>query len=90
MGARRRNEIREDPLQPRPKPRRERLAEAVMGIRSEAFWDAWVSAEADVMTAAEDWRSAARHERADAWAVYRAALDREQAAADALALLGAA
>jgi hypothetical protein len=90
MGARRQSEIRKDPLQSQRDPHHERVVDAVAGIRSEAFWDAWVFAEADVITAAEWWTNAARPERADAWAVYRAALDREQAAAATLALLAPA
>lgn len=86
MGVRRRNEVQAEASPPRRSPLADRVADVVVKIRREAFWDAWSFAEAEVVTAGEAWRSASRGEKAEAWTVYRAALDREQAAAEALAL----
>jgi hypothetical protein len=65
-----------------------RADEAVAGLatRAQEFWDAWAFAAADVGVASEAWRIAARGDKADASAAYRAALDREQQAARVLAL----
>ena len=45
------------------------------------LWDAWLFAEADVGRALGDWSCAADAEKADAYAAYRAALEREEQAA---------
>jgi hypothetical protein len=65
-----------------------RAAEAAAGARTRTaeFWDAWAFAAAEVGVAFETWRLAPRGEKADACAAYRAALDREQQAAEVLAL----
>jgi hypothetical protein len=65
-----------------------RAAEAVAGARTRTseFWDSWAFAAAEVGVAFEMWRLAARGEKADACAAYHAALDREQQAAEVLAL----
>jgi hypothetical protein len=48
------------------------------------LWDAWLFAELDAEFALRRWSDAAPGERADAFAVYRAALEREAQAARAL------
>jgi hypothetical protein len=48
------------------------------------LFDAWVYAAADAAAALRAWASIDHAERANAHAVYRAALDREESAADAL------
>lgn len=50
------------------------------------LYDAWLFAAADAGLALADWRLAARERRADAYAVYVAALDREEQAAARLQL----
>jgi hypothetical protein len=50
------------------------------------LYDAWLFAAADAGLALADWRLAAREWRADAYAVYVAALDREEQAATRLQL----
>ena len=45
------------------------------------LYDAWLFAAADAGLALADWRLAARERRADAYAAYVAALDREEQAA---------
>jgi hypothetical protein len=49
------------------------------------LFDAWAFAEADAHLAFHAWRLAEVEERADAYVVYRAALDREETAANVLA-----
>jgi hypothetical protein len=48
------------------------------------LFDAWVFAAHDATVALRAWRSCRLRDRADAHAVYRAALDREESAAEAL------
>jgi hypothetical protein len=48
------------------------------------LWDAWLFAEADASLALGDWSCAAEADKSDAYAAYRAALDREEQAAFAL------
>jgi hypothetical protein len=49
------------------------------------LWDAWALAEVQSQLALDAWKRAARHLKGDAFAVYRAALDREEQAAAVLA-----
>ncbi len=49
------------------------------------LWHAWALAEMQSQLALDAWMRAARHLKADAFAVYRAALDREEQAAAVLA-----
>lgn len=55
-------------------------------VRLEELLDAWRFAAEDARLALAAWRSAPHHGRADAYHAYRAALEREATAADALAL----
>ena len=48
------------------------------------LWEAWAIAATDARLALQAWSSAEREERADAYAVYTATLDREEQAARAL------
>jgi hypothetical protein len=48
------------------------------------LWDAWAVAATDARLALQAWCSAERAERADAYAVYMATLDREEQAARVL------
>ena len=48
------------------------------------LFDAWVYAASDATAALRAWAATDRTDRATAHAVYRAALDREESAADAL------
>jgi hypothetical protein len=48
------------------------------------LWDAWLFAELDAEFALKRWWEAAGGERADAFVAYRAALEREAQAAQAL------
>jgi hypothetical protein len=50
------------------------------------LWHAWALAEVQSQLALDAWMRAARHLKADAFAVYRAALDREEQAAAVLAV----
>ena len=52
----------------------------------EDLFDAWVFAARDAELALDAWASGTNHERATAYAVYRAALDREERAAEILAI----
>jgi hypothetical protein len=54
--------------------------------RPAAVFDAWLFAEADATLALAAWRSAASHDKAAAYATYRASLDREAQAARTLEL----
>ena len=85
MGVQRRNEATTASTSARS-ALAERVADVAAKVRSEQFWEGWAFAEAEVVVAAEAWRSASRGETTDAYKVYSAALDREQAAAEALAL----
>jgi hypothetical protein len=58
--------------------------------RVEDLFDAWVFAARDAELALEAWSLAARPERGQAFAVYRAALDREERAAVVLGAAAAA
>jgi hypothetical protein len=49
------------------------------------FWDAWAFAAVEAELACAAWRRAARELKATAFAAYRSALDREEAAAAQLA-----
>ena len=49
------------------------------------LWHAWALAEVQSQHALDAWIRAARHLKADAFTVYRAALDREEQAAAVLA-----
>jgi hypothetical protein len=53
--------------------------------RLEELFDAWVSAAHDARVAWETWLASATQDRADAYAGYRASLDREEHAALVLA-----
>ena len=50
----------------------------------------WVAAATECAQALQTWFTATSHDSADAYATYRAALDREEAAAHDLQLLGTA
>lgn len=52
--------------------------------RVEAFVDAWADAQLDSTVALTTWRTAAVCDRANAYAAFRAALEREECAALAL------
>ena len=53
--------------------------------RLEDLWDAWAFAAVEVQLAGDAWKAAAREVKAAAFASYRAALDREEQAAEELA-----
>ena len=55
-------------------------------LRAVDLFDAWVFAENDVEVALARWWAAPRELKADAYAAYVAALDREACAADVLRL----
>ena len=61
-------------------------SEALAGRRSADLQLAWTAAADDAHAAYIDWCASDRAEEADAYAVYQAALDREEAAARALQL----
>jgi hypothetical protein len=48
------------------------------------LWDAWLFAEADASLALGDWSCAPDADKSDAYAAYKAAIDREEQAAVAL------
>jgi hypothetical protein len=50
-------------------------------VRLADLLDAWLFAEADASIALGDWSCAADDDKSDAYAAYRAALDREEQAA---------
>lgn len=50
-------------------------------MRPADLYDAWLFAETDAAVALDAWRSAGREDRADAYAGYSAALEREGQAA---------
>jgi hypothetical protein len=58
----------------------------LMRIRPAELFDAWMFAETEASLALSAWRSARREEKADAYATYLAALDREAHAAKTLQL----
>jgi hypothetical protein len=53
----------------------------LMRIRPAELFDAWMFAETEASLALSAWRSARREQKADAYAAYLAALDREAQAA---------
>ena len=53
-------------------------------VRTDDLFDAWLFAEDDASLALAAWSMAASYEKADAYAAYLAALDREAHAADIL------
>jgi hypothetical protein len=55
-------------------------------VRPIELFDAWLSAETEASLALAAWRSSGREEKADAYAAYLAALDREAHAAKTLQL----
>ena len=57
----------------------------VASARIEDIFDAWVFAARDAELALGAWAASPTHDRADAYAAYRAALDREECAAQILA-----
>jgi hypothetical protein len=57
---------------------------AVKALRPADLFDAWLFAEGDATLALANWRSAPREEKADAYAAYVAAVDREAHAANLL------
>ena len=59
---------------------------ATISARAIEFWDAWVFAEVESELALATWHQAPTDGKADAYAAYRAALDREERAAQMLAL----
>jgi hypothetical protein len=64
-----------------------RLARMGFGpLRPSQLFDAWRSAETDASLALTVWRSARSEDKADAYAAYLAALDREAQAAETLQL----
>ncbi len=69
-----------------------RLARLGRARRPADLYDAWLFAAADAKLALAAWRLALSRDRSDAYAVYVAALDREEQAAARLqlCLLGAA
>jgi hypothetical protein len=70
-----------------PASRLARACRSSLGhIRPAELFDAWLFAEAEATLAMRAWWSAAPHEKADAYATYLAALDREDRAASVLSL----
>ena len=55
------------------------------GVSTEELWDAWAFACVEAELALDAWKRAASGLKAAAFAAYRAALDREEQAATALA-----
>jgi hypothetical protein len=53
-------------------------------VDEEDLWDAWAFAAADAAIALTIWKTAERADQGDAYAAYRAALDREEEAATVL------
>jgi hypothetical protein len=71
----------------RPLPSYTRPAGGPVGIftRPEELWDAWAFAAVEAELALAAWKRATRELKATAFAIYRAALDREEQAAARLA-----
>ena len=63
----------------------ERSAGPAAAGAADDLWDAWAFAEIDSGLALDAWQTAAPEDQAAAHAAYRAALDREERAAAALA-----
>ena len=63
-------------------------ADALEGLNAKPIdlWDAWLFAEAEASLALATWTRAADGDKADAYATYVAALDREEQAGRVLAL----
>jgi hypothetical protein len=59
---------------------------SLAGLRPAELFDEWMSAETEASLALAAWRSAHSDEKADAYAAYRAALEREAQAARTLQL----
>jgi hypothetical protein len=57
------------------------------GSRLEDLFDAWVGAADEAAHALDHWNASTTSDRGQAYAVYRAALDREERAADVLGAL---
>jgi hypothetical protein len=55
--------------------------DAPNAARAIELWDAWLFAEADASLALGDWSCAPDADKSDAYAAYKAALDREEQAA---------
>jgi hypothetical protein len=55
--------------------------DALHEVRLADLWDAWLFAEADASLALREWSWAPDADKPDAYAAYRAALDREEQAA---------
>jgi hypothetical protein len=53
--------------------------------RPESLWDAWAFAAVEAELALDAWLKAASHSKDSTFAAYRAALDREELAAEELA-----
>jgi hypothetical protein len=64
---------------------RELILALVASVHSEDLWDAWAFAEDDARAALRAWEAAPESLKADRYAAYRAALDREERAAVLLA-----
>jgi len=62
------------------------LRRTEIGPRAIEFWDAWVFAEVEAELALATWYQAPDEAKADSFAAYTAALDREERAAQMLAL----
>jgi hypothetical protein len=58
---------------------------SVLRSRSEELWDKWALAALEVQLAFEAWKAATRDIKSAAYLGYRAALDREEQAAERLA-----
>ena len=63
----------------------ERFDLSLQRLRPADLFDAWMFAEADATLAIATWRAAPREEKADAYAAYLAAFERETHAARILA-----
>ena len=59
---------------------------SIKALRAADLFDAWLFAETDATLALANWRSAPREQKAEAYAAYVAALDREAQAASLLEL----
>jgi hypothetical protein len=78
--------IQKTTLEPEPLLVSAATRRAEIGPRAIEFWDAWVFAEVESELALATWYQAADEGKADAFAAYSAALDREERAAQMLAL----
>ena len=64
---------------------KQRFDVSLQRLRPADLFDAWMFAEADATLAIATWRAAPREEKADAYAAYLAAFERETQAARILA-----